>query len=336
MINFKIIGDIAVASFDQPNSKANILNMDFFVSLNEILERVEGDSKICGLVFMSEKPSVYLAGADLVSMRSKLQDEKWLRGVLRLGQETFNRIERLKIPTVAAIHGACLGGGLELSLACKYRIASKDKCTKLGLPEVMLGILPAWGGTTRLPRMIGLPKALAALLSGKAYAPIPALKMGIVDKVCHKENLLEQAIKLCRARRRKMATSWLTQLPILPFAALLSRRSVLKKTKGNYPAPLKIINVVMKSFFLKRNEALKQEKKAFLDLAKTSACRNLIRIFFKITSDDHFVNCKEIIISKHPVCDLSIVHNHIFTNGARKTPTRRNQRLNVWNGGNKN
>ena len=207
MINFNITAGIAVAEFDQPNSKANILNMDFFIRLNEILEEVEGNKDIKGLIFVSKKPSIYLAGADLLSMKDNLTNEKWLRGVLRYGQESFNRIERLSIPTVAAINGACLGGGLELSLACKYRIASNEKCTKLGLPEVMLGILPAWGGTTRLPRIIGLPKSLQALLSGKIYAPIQALKLGMVDKMCHKENLFKEAVSLCGSKKPKRNSS---------------------------------------------------------------------------------------------------------------------------------
>ena len=280
MINFNITDGIAVAEFDQPNSKANILNMDFFTRLNEILEKVEGNEDIKGLIFISKKPSIYLAGADLLSMKDNLTNEKWLRGVLRYGQESFNRIERLSIPTVAAINGACLGGGLELSLACKYRIASNEKCTKLGLPEVMLGILPAWGGTTRLPRMIGLPKSLQALLSGKIYAPIQALKLGMVDKICHKENLLKEAISFCDSKKPKRKVNKLTQAILLPISIFLSKRNVYKKTRGNYPAPNKIIEVVAKSFFKNKYAALKLEKKGFLSLAKTKACRNLIRVFF--------------------------------------------------------
>ena len=280
MINFKITDNLAIASFDRPESKANILDMSFFVKLNEILEKIEGDQEVRGLIFISEKPSIYLAGADLVSMSQNLKNEKWLREVVQYGQETFNRIERLKIPTVAAINGACLGGGLELSLACKYRVSSNEKCTKLGLPEVMLGILPAWGGTTRLPRIIGVPKALEALLSGKIYAPVQALKSGMIDRVCHKENLLGEAVKLCGLKKPKRKTNKLAQALVLPIAILLSARSVRKKTRGNYPAPKSIIKVVAKSFFLNKYDALKLEKKAFVKLARTSACKNLIRIFF--------------------------------------------------------
>ena len=109
MINSRIEKEVMVVEFDQEDSKANVLNMDFFEGLNKALFEAEGSDNLKGIIFLSKKPSIYLAGADLVSMEANLEDEKWLRGVLRLGQETFNRIERLQIPTVAAIHGACLG-----------------------------------------------------------------------------------------------------------------------------------------------------------------------------------------------------------------------------------
>src|SRR6185295_2760382 len=114
---------------------------------------------------------------------------------IKLGQDVFGRLEALGVPTVAAIHGACVGGGYEICLACNYRIASSEKVTKIGLPETQLGILPAWGGTTRLPRLIGLPKALDIILNGKMVAAKPALKFGMVDELVPKEYLLEIACK---------------------------------------------------------------------------------------------------------------------------------------------
>ena len=273
-------GDIGIFVIGQPKSSANILNEGFFVELNKMLDAVEKGDTLKGLVFVSAKPSIFLAGADLVSMYENLTNEGWLSAVINTGQETFNRIEELKIPTVSAIHGACLGGGLELSLACKYRIASTDKCTKIGLPEVMLGILPAWGGTTRLPRTIGLPKSLSVILSGKAYAPKQAKKIGIIDRVCHKENLINEAIKLCKSKQKRKKSNTRIQSIFAPLIFHISHKKTKKLTRGNYPAPTKIINVVSKSFLKKRNESLTLEKQAFLELSQTEACKNLIRLFF--------------------------------------------------------
>src|SRR5439155_10075170 len=125
------------------------------------------------------------AGADLHALSTAT--EQGLREIIELGQVTFNRIADLNVPTVAAIHGAAVGGGYEICLACDYRIASSDKSTKLGLPETQLGILPAWGGATRLPRLIGLPKALDIILGGETVAATLALNMGVVDEVVPKE-----------------------------------------------------------------------------------------------------------------------------------------------------
>ena len=280
MIDFKINNGVGIATIDQPKSKANILNAEFFESLNLLLDSVEKYEDLKGLVFISAKPSIFLAGADLVSMRAKLNDQNWLGEVVSLGQKTFNRIEQLKIPTVAAIHGACLGGGLELALACSHRIASSDKCTKIGLPEVMLGILPAWGGTTRLPKLIGLTKALPAILSGKAYAPQQARKMGIVSEVCYKENLKKSAIDLCSKKRTWNNPCRSLQWLIAPIVFYFARKTIMRQTRGNYPAPLKIIEVVKKGIFIDKNKSLDLERKAFLNLSQTKACKNLIRIFF--------------------------------------------------------
>src|SRR6185503_10479788 len=115
--------------------------------------------------------------------------------LIELGQTVFNRITALSIPSVAAIHGACVGGGYEICLACDARIASPDKATKIGLPEIMLGILPAWGGSTRLPRLIGVPKALDIILAGKTLSAKPALKCGMIDEIAPREYLLARAEK---------------------------------------------------------------------------------------------------------------------------------------------
>ena len=187
----------------------NVLSLCVFRELNKMLDWIEryqdrpGDEKIDSVIFTSTKNKIFLAGADLYNLKSVLDDKSiWgdrvLKTLIREGQQTFNRIERLKVTTVAAIHGACLGGGGELALACDYRICTNDKSTKIGWPEVQLGILPAWGGTTRLPSLIGLPNALTAIQTGKMYAPNPAKRVGIVNHVVHKENLESTAITVAK------------------------------------------------------------------------------------------------------------------------------------------
>jgi 3-hydroxyacyl-CoA dehydrogenase/enoyl-CoA hydratase/3-hydroxybutyryl-CoA epimerase len=174
-----------------------------------------------------------------------------------------------------------VGGGYELALACDYRISSNDKCTKIGLPEVTLGILPAWGGCTRLPEVIGLPGALNVILTGKQYASKPAKKIGLVDVVVHKENLIDQALKLIRERKVKSNLKhWLHYALPGPLVMSKAKSTVMSKTHGNYPAPLKILEVVYQGSKLPQKDSLLLEKEAFLELCNTPHMKNLLRIFF--------------------------------------------------------
>src|SRR5687768_2542687 len=217
---------VCVLAFDRPDSGANVFDKATLVELNEHLDFIASNPQFKGLVITSAKKSIFIAGADLHALSSAT--EQGLREIIELGQVTFNRIAALEIPTVAAIHGAALGGGYEICLACDYRIASSDKSTKIGLPETQLGILPAWGGATRLPRLIGLPKALDIILAGKTVAAKLALKLGMVDDIVHKEYLLDYArgVLLKRGTRlMRRKTPLLTRLVNTPLAArLISKR----------------------------------------------------------------------------------------------------------------
>ena len=180
---------IAVITFDHPDKAANIFDIQTLVELEKQVDTLS-TSLARGVIFISAKPSIFIAGADLNTLGTAKGDE--LRDLIEKGQMIFTKIAALEMPTVAAIHGACLGGGFELALACDTRIASSDKATKIGLPETMLGIIPAWGGSTRLPRLIGVPQSLNLILAGKQLAPKHALKLGVVDKVVPKETLRER------------------------------------------------------------------------------------------------------------------------------------------------
>ena len=185
---------ICILTFDRPNSSANVFNNATLDELDSHLDFITGSDQIKGVIIASAKPSIFIAGADIKSFADGAAPEQ-LRELIELGQSVFSRLSILRIPTVAAIHGACLGGGYEVALACAYRIASPDKSTKIGLPETQLGILPAWGGSTRLPRLIGLPKALDIILAGKTVAAKQALRYGMVDELVPREYLVEAARK---------------------------------------------------------------------------------------------------------------------------------------------
>ncbi len=160
---------IAILTFDRPDSSANVFDERTLVELNEHLDFLESEKGLKGLVVRSAKPKIFIAGADLNSFTQEISTER-IAVLIERGQRVFDRIARLPYPTVATIHGAALGGGFEIALACDYRVASSDSATKVGLPETNLGILPAWGGLTRLPRLIGLPNALEAILTGRQYS----------------------------------------------------------------------------------------------------------------------------------------------------------------------
>src|SRR5437867_9610213 len=212
---------ICVLAFDRPDSAANIFDKAALVELNQHLDFIAANPQFKGLVITSAKKSIFIAGADLHALSTAT--EQGLREIIELGQVTFNRIADLNVPTVAAIHGAAVGGGYEICLACDYRIASSDKSTKLGLPETQLGILPAWGGATRLPRLIGLPKALDIILGGKTVAAKLALKVGLVDELIPREYLVDEACKRIRARGISLCERRKSPLLMALNSALVAR-----------------------------------------------------------------------------------------------------------------
>jgi 3-hydroxyacyl-CoA dehydrogenase/enoyl-CoA hydratase/3-hydroxybutyryl-CoA epimerase len=290
------------------NFESNSLNNQAFKELHEVIDRVEQlqnsdpSNKIDGVIFTTTKPKIFLAGADLFFLRDNIDMTMILSTVIDVGQEMFSRIENLKVPTVAAIHGACLGGGLELALACDYRICSNDKATKLGLPEVTLGILPAWGGCTRLPELVGVPNALQAILTGKQYAPKPAKRLGLVDDVVHRENLISTSIDIITGKKKFKRKFFKTFAPDW-LAARVAKKNVLKKTKGNYPAPLRAIQVIRQSGTITKRDSLANEKQAFLDLCKTKEMRNLLNLFFmqekskKLLADgDKYARVNDVVV----------------------------------------
>jgi 3-hydroxyacyl-CoA dehydrogenase/enoyl-CoA hydratase/3-hydroxybutyryl-CoA epimerase len=272
--------DIARLTFDRENSSANIFDRDVLLELESIIDGVTKNSSLSTLIIQSAKPSIFIAGADLKTLSSAKGPE--MSDLIRLGQRVFNKIEALHVTTVAAIHGACVGGGFELALACDYRIASDASCTRIGLPETQLGILPAWGGSTRLPILIGLPSALPLILSGKIMKAGAAKHKGLVDAVCPQENLLEYAATYHTRPKRQHNVFFLEHNPL--SVAVIRKKasdSLFKKTHGHYPALDLALNVVCDGVRIGLDQSLTNEHDAILKLSDGSEAKRLITLFFQ-------------------------------------------------------
>jgi 3-hydroxyacyl-CoA dehydrogenase / enoyl-CoA hydratase / 3-hydroxybutyryl-CoA epimerase len=272
---------ICVLMLDRAGSSANVFDPATLEELRGELDFVESQSgTLKGLILASAKRSIFIAGLDLKAIGESASAAQ-IQQIIEMGQTQFNRIAALKIPTVAAIHGAAVGGGCEIALACDWRIASPDHATKIGLPETKIGLLPAWGGSTRLPRLIGLPKALDIILAGKTPAARAALKLGMIDDIVPAENLVAFAAKKIKEGKPQRPGHWLVNNPIA--AALIAKKlrpQLLTKTHGHYPAILKALEIVKRGITDSISASLALEREGILELVQGEACRNLIRIFF--------------------------------------------------------
>jgi len=268
---------IAWLVFDSPGKPANVWNEETLREFNHHLETLEHDTRVRALVLRSGKDRIFVAGADLKAIRrmphARVNDLIWL------GQAVFDRLARLKIPKIAAIHGAAMGGGFEVALACDWRIASDHESTKIGLPETQLGILPAWGGSTRLPRLVGVRKALDLITSGKLLSASAAKHVGLISHVVAPENLEKLARRLVREKRpapRFHFENLFSRL-IGPFA----KKKALTKTRGLYPAITKAIDVVTRAAHGSIDDGLKFEREAVAELIQNRDTSRLIDLFFK-------------------------------------------------------
>lgn len=256
--------------------------------LESLLEEIKekGKKEIKGLIFHSHHKKAFLAGADINFIASIKTESQATQGA-EWGQGLFNTIEDLSIPTLACVHGVCLGGGCELVLACDTIYASDDDSTVLGLPEVQLGILPGFGGTYRLPLRIGLAQALSLILTGKKTRAKKALRLGLVDGVYPKENLLRMAKKnILKAKgRKKSFKERFTRLATDSFFARKmifskARENVIKQSKGHYQAPLKILDLMEDGHGKGRSSYLAMEARALGELCMNQQGQNLLHLFF--------------------------------------------------------
>src|SRR5947208_4193134 len=244
------IGDdrICLLTFDRPESSANIFDAATLDELNEHLDFVENEASLRGLIIASAKKSIFIAGADLKTLLQQAQEGE-MRGFISKGQQVLSRLADLTIPTVAAIHGACAGGGYEATLACDYRIASDHPATRIGLPETTLGLIPAWGGCTRLPRLIGSERAAEVILKGKLYSAQEALKLGLIDEIVPRDRLVDLARKKLHSGKRKMEGG----APATPLADL--QELALPIVTGNL-APARALDVIKKGLASSTDQSL--------------------------------------------------------------------------------
>src|SRR5256714_6699626 len=289
-LSVEVTDGIAIVTFDLPNESVNKLSRavkDEFVALVSSLER---DTTVHAAVLISGKPDVWIAGADIEEFQ-ELKTATDAERLSRDGQMLLDSVERLRIPIIAATHGACLGGGLETALACRYRIATDHPKTILGLPEVQLGLIPGAGGTQRLPRQIGLTDALDLILTGKNVRAKKALQLGVIDELVHPSILrsvaLQRAHEVAEGRRKSERRSrgikglLLDSNPAGRTMVLRkAREQTLAKSRGHYPALIAAIDVIAAGYEKGIAYGYREESRRFGEMAMTDVSKQLIFLFF--------------------------------------------------------
>ncbi len=274
---------IVTLGMDRADSPVNAISRAMLDELDEIVERLEIE-RPAGVIIRSLKPAGFAVGADIREF-VRYEAEGTVQDNIEHGQRVYERLARLPCPTVAAISGHCLGGGTELVLACRQRVAVADPSTRIGLPEVMLGIHPGWGGTARLPRLIGATPALTAMLTGKPFSADKAHAAGLVDRVVPQEQLLAAARQLAIHPRRRpigqRAAAWAGNLwPVRQvLAPMVRNKTAARVRKQHYPAPFALIEVWRRGGGRIR-QRLELEARSVARLAQTPTARQLIRVFF--------------------------------------------------------
>lgn len=327
-------------TFDDPERSLNVLTESVMRRFGEVLDdaRVAAEGgRIDVLVLASGKADSFIAGADVDAIAA-LEDPTEAEDKIRLGQAIMNRLAALPIPTVAAVHGTCLGGGLELALACDHRVASDGPETRLEFPEVMLGLLPAWGGTTRLPRLVGLQSSLDMLLTGKRTYPRKAKKIGLVDEVLPADIFREQVAELARAvvargeergegrvarLVRAAERSWPGRKAILTVA----RRKVIESTGGHYPAPLRILQILDDHLAGSVEESLAAEARAAAELIVSPVCKNLLHVHYMREDARKGSGVTDPDVRPRPVSDLGVVGAGVMGGGIAHLAARKGVRV---------
>jgi 3-hydroxyacyl-CoA dehydrogenase/enoyl-CoA hydratase/3-hydroxybutyryl-CoA epimerase len=275
-------GDLAILWFDLPGEKVNKLSTPVLHELSSVLDAIAGsDAK--KVVIASRKRGIFIAGADVTEF-TKVTGAEQARAYVSLGQQVFTKLQNLKQTTVAAIDGAAMGGGCELAISCDWRVMSDSPRAQIGLPEVKLGIFPAWGGTSKLPRLIGLPGALDIILNGKTLDGKRAKRAGLVDEVVESGILLDVAKRFAERGKRRGGGRTKFYVEGNPLARNVifgkARKAVLQQTKGHYPAPLKAIEVMEYGMSAGVERGMQREVEEAAALVNNDVAKNLVQLFF--------------------------------------------------------
>ena len=268
--------------FDKADGATNVLNAEVFEQLDQQLQNIAAQ-RPRGLVILSDKSNGFIAGADITAF-TKVTSKKQALEFLRMGQDVFNRLEALPFPTVALIHGFCLGGGTELSLACRYRVTRDDPGTRLGLPEVKLGIHPGWGGSARMVPLLGGLKAMDLILSGRSIDGRTGRRMGLVDMVVPERHLRDGARKMVLDAPPPYQPAWYDRFSnhflVRPLLARVFTKQVAKRaSKKHYPSPYAMIDIWRKHATDKTG-MLAAEAESLAHLVTGATAQNLVRVFF--------------------------------------------------------
>jgi 3-hydroxyacyl-CoA dehydrogenase / enoyl-CoA hydratase / 3-hydroxybutyryl-CoA epimerase len=280
---------IVTIVFDTPRSGANVFSSDSMSEFEVHLDALKEDAEIKALFIQSAKKDIFIAGADINEIKTA-NDEEQINSFIKKGQDLFNKLENLPFPTVAIIDGACLGGGLEMALACNYRVATSDAHTRIGLPEVNLGIIPGFGGTQRLYPLLGYAKAMELIVGAKQLKGEKALKLGLVDACVpsgyldfKKEEFVKQILedKLdAKIKAKRKGIRWYENISyVRDKIDSIVKKKIMQKTFGHYPAPLMAVDILQKSFSKSLEEGLTIEREAEVKLALTSVSKNLVELF---------------------------------------------------------
>jgi 3-hydroxyacyl-CoA dehydrogenase/enoyl-CoA hydratase/3-hydroxybutyryl-CoA epimerase len=279
---------LATLTFDSPDKKLNVFTRTALQELERVLEELAGRKDVGCLILLSGKPGGFIAGADVEEI-ARVADPVEAEAGSRVGHRLFAAWEALPFPTVAAIRGVCLGGGLEISLASTFRVASDRPDTRLGLPEVQLGILPGWGGSTRLPRLIGIAEALDLILTGRTVDGRKALKLGLVDALLPDVRFLDEVRNFALAhvddKRRADAEVDFKEMLLEknPVGRKIlfdqARKKTLEQSRGHYPAPLRAIEVVRVGIEQGVKAGFDAEARAVAELATSKISKNLVHVF---------------------------------------------------------
>ena len=313
-MTLEIKQNIATLTFDLQNEKINKLSFEILKEFKEILNTIENDSSIKALVIDSAKKNIFIAGADIKEIE-KLKDEKEVYEALMEVHEIFNKLENLTIPTIAYINGACMGGGLELALACKYRVLSTNEKTKLAFPEIKLGIFPGFAGTIRAPKLIGLVNALDLILTGKTIDAKKAYKIGLADMIfddAQKEFMLEGFIKkaIYGILKKRVGFHILNYAPLNEIIFNKALKGLEAKVNKDFKAPYKALEVIKATINKELEDAIKIEAREFAKLAVSKESKNMIKLFFLFEKLN-----KNYTKTENPISNAIVLGNGVMGKG---------------------